>query len=177
MPKFIKIYAEKQPDLNRSIVGLIFEVTRQLGTAIDRRVARFNVTGQQAALLVRSSTEPDLTPTQLAPWLGTDNAGITRLVDRLEVKGLVARRSSSSDRRVVVIQPTEAGYDLVPHLIAALDEVTIQLFGGFTPEEISLAESTLRHFLSNLEIRESGPAEQVARGAPGGAPGPGGDER
>src|SRR5579884_752272 len=134
MAKSILDPIEQEPEKPpRHITGLVFELARHLGTAIDRRVAPFNVTGQQAALLIRSGKEPGVTLSHLAPWLGTDNAGVTRLVDRLEVKGLVTRRPSVSDRRAVIVAPTAAGDDL------------------------TRVESSLLHLLHNLGDDECGP--------------------
>jgi len=143
---------DAHPD--RSIMHLLFEVARHLATTIDRRMAAFNLTGQQAALLLRCCVQPDLTPSQLAPGLGTDNAGITRLLDRLEGKGLVVRRTSPADRRAIVIQPTYAGRQLFPELMSAFREVVAQLLAGFDAEDLPALQSLLRRLLENVEVRE-----------------------
>jgi DNA-binding MarR family transcriptional regulator len=54
----------------------------------------------------------------MKPWarselLGTDHAGMTRLVDRLEGKGLVARQPHPQDRRSIVVGLTDAGLEVV----------------------------------------------------------------
>jgi DNA-binding MarR family transcriptional regulator len=143
---------DEHPD--RSIMHLLFEVARQLAITIDRRMAAFNLTGQQAGLLLRCCAQPDLTPTQLAPGLGTDNAGITRLLDRLEAKGLVVRRMSPTDRRAIVIEPTDAGRALFPELIAASHEVVAQLLAGFEADELPVVQGLLRRLLDNVEMKD-----------------------
>ncbi len=147
-------HEQYQHDPSRRIVGLLFHLSRSLGTINDRRMAAFNVTGQQAALLLRTSSEPAPTLTQLATWLGTDSAGITRLVDRLEAKGLIERRASASDRRAVEVQPTDEGRHLIPDIIATFEGVTTHLLEGLTSEEIASAESSLRVLLHNLNRYE-----------------------
>lgn len=144
------------PDPDRHIVALIFKLSRHLATTLDRHMAPFNVTGQQAALLVRSCSVSDATPTQLAPWLGTDNAGITRLLDRLEAKGLVHRGTNPADRRAIVVELTPDGRALVPHLISAFHAVIDQLLGGLDADEIPELESLLRHLLDNVQLDASG---------------------
>jgi DNA-binding MarR family transcriptional regulator len=142
--------------IDRNIVHLVFELARHLATAMDRRMAPFNVTGQQAALLLRCSVAPDATPSQLAPWLGTDNAGITRLLDRLEAKGLIERRVNPADRRAIVVQPTPTGRALVPDLVPAFREVIAQLLAGFSADELPVLESLLRRLLANIEMHDLG---------------------
>lgn len=152
--------AHHTPPPHRSIAALIFQLSRHLATTMDRHMAPFNVTGQQAALLLRSSSVPDTTPTQLAPWLCTDNAGITRLLDRLEAKGLVQRRINPADRRAIVVEPTAEGEALVPPLAAAFESVIAQLLDGFATDELPGVESSLRRLLDNVELHAVGDGQE-----------------
>jgi DNA-binding MarR family transcriptional regulator len=140
--------------LDRSIAHLIFQLSRHLAITMDRQMAPFNLTGQQGALLLRSCATPDATPTQLASSLGTDNAGITRLLDRLEAKALVVRRMSTTDRRAIVIEPTAAGRALVPQLLPVVRGVTAQLLDGFAADELPALQALLRRLLDNVETHE-----------------------
>lgn len=149
-----RLPGQHQHGIDRSIVHLVFQLARHLATSMDRRMAPFNVTGQQAALLLRCSVSPDATPSRLAPWLGTDNAGITRLLDRLEAKGLIERRMNPADRRAIVVQPTAAGQALVPQLVPAFREVIAQLLDGFATDELPMLESLLRRLLDNIEMHD-----------------------
>jgi DNA-binding MarR family transcriptional regulator len=88
--------------------------------------------------------------------LGTDNAGITRLLDRLEAKGLVMRRTSPTDRRAIVVEPTAAGRALVPHLLPVIRGVTAQLLDGFSAEELPVLQALLRRLLDNVTPPEHG---------------------
>ena len=67
---------------------LIHQVSRELTNALERRLAPHGLTAQQAALLINAA-RGETSPKRLAPLLGTDTAGMTRLLDRLEAKGLV----------------------------------------------------------------------------------------
>jgi DNA-binding MarR family transcriptional regulator len=51
--------------------------------------------------------------TSLAPMLGVTPGTVTNLTDRLYSKGYVVRERGEEDRRVVHINPTEAGIKLV----------------------------------------------------------------
>ena len=145
---------QRQDGLDQGIASLVFHLSRHLATALERRVAPFDVTAQQAALLIRASTTRDASPSRLASGLGTDNAGITRLLDRLEAKGLVARRTSPTDRRAIVIEPTDAGRALVPQLLPAFRGVTAQLLAGFSVQEAAVLQAMLRRLLSNVRSVE-----------------------
>ena len=63
---------------------------------------------------------------RLADTLSCDASNVTGLVDRLESRGLVRRRSSPQDRRVKVLQLTPAGARLRTQLLR-------QMTGGSCP--------------------------------------------
>src|SRR2546429_10025755 len=95
--------------------SLVPRVARELNSALDRQLAGFDLTAQQAVLLLLAARQR-VSPSQLKDRLGTDTAGMTRLLDRLEAKGLLVRSRHPDDRRAIIIEPTEAGRTLVPRL-------------------------------------------------------------
>lgn len=75
------------------------------------------------------------TVAELARVCTIDTGAMTRLLDRLERKGLCQRVRSQSDRRVVHIELTPAGVavaERVPHILC---EVYNQVLAGFSPQE------------------------------------------
>jgi DNA-binding MarR family transcriptional regulator len=132
------------------------QVAKQLGTALDRAFAELDLTAQQAALLMHASAA-DATPSGLMARLGTDTAGMTKLIDRLESKGLLARRRSTTDRRAVVLDVTEAGRQLAPRVPIIFGTVTRRLFDGFTPDELSALSALLHRMAANLTTPSDAP--------------------
>lgn len=130
--------------------SLLHQLARDVTTKLDRRLAPFGVTTQQAALL-HNAASGGASPSQLMEAVGTDTAGMTKLLDRLEAKGLVERRPNPSDRRSVVIEPTESGLALVPRLSPVFGEVANQLFDGFSDDEVATLTSSLRRMGENLK--------------------------
>jgi len=129
--------------------SLLHQVGRDLGTALERQFAPLDVTAQQAALLLHASGG-SRSPSQLMAVLGTDTAGMTKLLDRLEGKGLLVRQRHPDDRRAVVIELTERGKGLIPRIPPVFGRVTRQLLAGFTAEEIARLTAMLQRMLDNL---------------------------
>ncbi len=129
--------------------SLLNQVGRELATAVDRQLAPAEVTAQQAALLLHAS-RGQRTPSQLMPLLGTDTAGMTKLLDRLQAKGLIERQQHPTDRRAVLIALTEHGQALLPRIRLTFGRVTKQLLAGFTHEEIIQLTGMLERMLGNL---------------------------
>jgi DNA-binding MarR family transcriptional regulator len=97
-----------------NIAAIVFRLGNEVRTVFDRRLSRFDLTMQQAGLLLHC-TDP-MTPARIAPILGTDTAGMTRLADRLEARGLVRRRRNPADRRSILLEPTRAAEAIIPAL-------------------------------------------------------------
>jgi DNA-binding MarR family transcriptional regulator len=125
------------------------QVARDLGTALDRAFADLGLTAQQAALLMHASTAGS-NPTKLMARLGTDTAGMTKLIDRMEVKGLLVRQRSATDRRSVLIEITESGQQLAPRVPIVFGKITRQLFDGFTVDELTALSTMLDRMSTNI---------------------------
>lgn len=130
--------------------SLIVRLARELRTALDQRFAGFGLTSQQAGLLVHVFTGQS-SPRRLADLLGTDTAGITRLVDRLEAKELVRRAPDPADRRAVVVELTKAGRSLIPDLPPVFEAVAADLMQGV---DAGGAAELLKKMLENLKPAE-----------------------
>ena len=63
--------------------SLLHQLARDVTTTLDRRLAPLGVTTQQAALL-HNAASGGASPSQLMEAVGTDTAGMTKLLDRLQ---------------------------------------------------------------------------------------------
>ena len=81
------------------------------------------ITGQQYNVLrILRGAEPDGLPTlTIAERMIERAPGITRMIDRLEAKGLVTRERRHGDRRCVHCRVTAAGLDLLRRLDGPVD--------------------------------------------------------
>lgn len=129
--------------------SLVHQVGRELNTALERQLAPLGLTTQQAALLMHASRQ-ETSPSRLTELLGTDTAGMTRLLDRLEAKGLLHRVHHPTDRRAVVIELTSDGRALARRLPPIFGRAVSQLLAGFSADEISQLTALLQRMLSNL---------------------------
>jgi DNA-binding MarR family transcriptional regulator len=128
------------------ITPLLFQISRELRTALDRESSQFGLTFPQASLLIRAAREPGGKLNELAPHVGTDNAGVTRLADKLESAGLV-QRCAGSDRRSLGLALTEAGKALVPKLRKGLDRMNGDLTKDLSQADMTRLQKSLEHLL------------------------------
>ena len=111
---------------------------------VDAVIERHGITGQQYNVLriLRGAGMDGLPTLEIAERMIEQTPGITRLIDRLERKKLVARERSSTDRRCVYCRITETGLELLGRLDAPLQDAAAQCFESFTKRALAqLVES------------------------------------
>jgi DNA-binding MarR family transcriptional regulator len=106
--------------MENSVGYLMKQVVELLSRAIDAQMSEHSLTDAQWRPLMVLSRDPQLTPTQMARKVGCDSGATTRMLDRLEDKGLLRRVRSTDDRRVQQLELTPEGHKaaaVVPHVI------------------------------------------------------------
>ena len=79
---------------------------------------------------------------------------LTRLVDSMERKGLVARRRDAADARVVALHVTPAGRRLTRRIIPIAQRNERVALAGFTAAEADTLKAALRRLYINIEALE-----------------------
>jgi DNA-binding MarR family transcriptional regulator len=110
-------------------------VSNHVSHAFARKVEAQGVTVAEWVLLREMLDVPAANPSQLADKLGMTRGAISKLVERLCQKRLVARAWSDGDRRYQTVELTAAGKTLVPVLARLADENDREFFGHLAPEQ------------------------------------------
>jgi DNA-binding MarR family transcriptional regulator len=104
--------AAEEPSAGARAWNLMFEIMRASKPYMETAAAEFDMTPQQLYALRNLGGERLVTMSEFATLLGCDASNVTALADKLESRGLVERRSTSSDRRVKALVLTPAGAEL-----------------------------------------------------------------
>jgi len=120
--------------------GMLHEAHRRLERAFSRSIeASLGIPGPEFEVLLRVGRSPDqhLRMTDLAAQLGLTSGGTTRLVDRVEHRGLVARMACPSDRRVQWVALTPEGRHLLDEAVEMhLDDLDREFASRLTDSEM-----------------------------------------
>jgi DNA-binding MarR family transcriptional regulator len=98
--------------------------------------AEFDLSPVQMRVLFELDPETPVPMSALATALSCDASNVTGLVDRLEARGLIERRSDEHDRRVKILAVTRAG--------AALRERAVRRMAEPPPEIAALGVTAQR---------------------------------
>ena len=80
-----------------------------------------------------------------------DTGSMTRMLDRLEEKGLIQRERSSQDRRLVHLAITPAGEALAQAGLVTMVRVLNDYTHGFSRNELETLKGFFRRMLANSE--------------------------
>jgi DNA-binding MarR family transcriptional regulator len=147
-PRFVR-RAGPGADVALAMGPLIGRVRSMLLSKLDSELQPFGMTGMQFAILKSLADGSAETSADLCRLLHYDAGSMTRLVDRLEEKGLIRRERSEDDRRVISLRVTSAGKALLPRLQDSAAGVLQRMLAGFTAPEINELRSLLERMIEN----------------------------
>lgn len=157
-----------------SVGYLMRRVVFSLSQAIDKRLAPHGLTHAQWGPLFLVYSGRGSTVAELARCLQTDPGAMTRLLDRLEAKGLCRRERCTNDRRVVRLVLTTDGEQAAGRVPAALVEVLNAHLAGFSVSEWQALKGYLNRMLANGQaLREACDGHPDAAAQPPEDSGPG----
>ena len=114
--------AGRDVDMSRPVIALL-RAEGRVGRAFERTLAASGLTEPQFNVLMElAANDGRLPQCELARGLLRSPANITALIDRMERDGLVRRIRGERDRRTVLSEITEQGWE-------ALDAATPAVFG------------------------------------------------
>ena len=138
-----------QPE--ESTAYLMRSILVELAEQIDRELEPFALTSAQWLPLFKLHLGQANTATALARECRMDCGAMTRMLDRLEEKGLVQRVRSAQDRRIVHVELTPEGRTTAQRIPDALCRVQNAYLHGFHPHERDELLSLLRRVFHNAQ--------------------------
>ncbi|WP_370645213.1 MarR family winged helix-turn-helix transcriptional regulator [Corallococcus sp. EGB] len=125
--------------------ALLYEMLHAHMRNFPALAAELDLSPVQAHVLKQLGEGP-LAMSTLAHYLSCDASNVTGLVDRLEARGLVERKSSEQDRRVKMLVLTEAGAELRGRLMARLSAPP-PLIAAMPDEDLAALRDIMRRAL------------------------------
>ena len=109
--------------VREQIFYLVFQLSHRRDKLLDARLAPFGLSVAYWRTLSIVRRVHDCSMSALARLSTVDRTTLTRSVDQLVKKGLIERYVSPNDRRMVLLQLTEAGQALYDQAVHCLIEV------------------------------------------------------
>jgi len=136
-------------DFAQSVGHQLFHLLAMVRREVDLRMAEHGLTDAQWKPLLMLKNGRAATAFELAREMAVDAGAVTRMVDRLQSKGLVERVRSASDRRVIHLRLTLAGEEAVQHVPHVLAAVNNDFLRGFNEEEWKQLRQLIERMAAN----------------------------
>lgn len=134
---------------NQSAAYLMRRILTCMAAQVDHALEPRGLTSAQWVPLFKLYHGEAETVAELARECELDAGAMTRLLDRLEAKGLVARVRSSEDRRVVNLELTKEGRDAARQIPGVLCKVQNAFLQGLSMQEWEQLKTLLQRILDN----------------------------
>ena len=157
------------PSPPQEVLVALLRTADLIGRFVDDLIEDNGITGQQYNVLriLRGAGEKGLPTLDIAERMIEQTPGITRLIDRLEEKGLVTRERCATDRRQVFCRIGSAGLALLERLDGPVMNAAGEAFGGLKRAEvtqlIALLDRTRDHVNQQFASREQKPTQTSTR--------------
>jgi DNA-binding MarR family transcriptional regulator len=153
------IYDSASYQPGRSIGGLLSRVKVEMLAVLDhelahdRRLASLEMSAAQWIIVANLAAGPGepKSAADLCKVISYDAGAMTRMLDRLEAKGLIRRTRSAEDRRLLKLELTEEGRAAYPRMREIAMNVANRFLQGFSKAEARQLEAFLNRMLENAQ--------------------------
>lgn len=131
---------DRTPERNLLIAGVLDEMTAFTPSKLMRAMRQWPqgpVSLIHVHVLSTLEIDGPLSMRELADSIGVSQASVTGIVDRMVERGLVGRRRDESDRRVIHVELSQAGHDMITGMADERRERLAGLLDQLTDEELT----------------------------------------
>ena len=142
-------YTPENFTLTQSVGFAVNKARNLLAAELDAALKDLGITAQQMGILMSMRGGETQTPFELSKLLGIDTGLMTRMLDKLEDRGLLQRTRSLEDRRVVNLTLTRAGEKIAEELLYIAPVVLNRRLRKFIKSEFQEFRRLLNKFLED----------------------------
>lgn len=128
---------------------LVSAVRTTIWNAIDAELQPLDITTAQFVVFNSVALGKGRTIGEFCRLLGYDSGAMTRLLDRIEKKGLIRRVANPDDRRSYLLELTPESKALFPQAKRRVQAVFKRLLSGFSEEQAAALKLSLEQLLAN----------------------------
>jgi MarR family transcriptional regulator for hemolysin len=144
----------------RTPLGLhLARAAKEISKAFDDALAGAGGSGPMWLVLISLKTRPRASQRELADAVGIREATLTHHLNAMDTSGLITRRRDPDNRRVHLVELTQAGEEAFHRMRSAASGFNARLRAGFGEDELAEFERVLDRLRANVS------------GGPGGSPG------
>jgi DNA-binding MarR family transcriptional regulator len=134
-------------------VGRVLVIAQRLEERVGAALLEHNLSLGQfdiLATLRRNGRRGELSPSELLKNVALSSGGMTARLDKLAEAGLIERKPDPNDRRMLVIELTTKGEQVIDAATAARFAEAREALPPFNSSELKMLENLLRRWLGTI---------------------------
>src|SRR5262245_5911454 len=141
--------------LDKNLGFLLHDVARLMRKRFEQNARELGLTRSQCSVLAHLARHDGIQQSTLAEILEVEPITLTRLVDRLEQMGLVARQFHPTDRRIRLLSLTEAARPKLADIFAIGTQTRGEALEGVADQDRDRVIDVLSTMKANLIARSA----------------------
>jgi len=141
---------QSMESFERDPLILLHDVARIMRTRFDQRARGYGMTRAQWVILARLSRQPGLSQNEMAAICEVEPITVGRLIDRLEMRGMVERRSDPADRRLRRLHLLPPAQPILDEIARSREEFSEVLLSGLESDARERLADVLLHIKNNI---------------------------
>ncbi len=137
-------------DINEELTYLVYVMQKRMRRRMSAALDRDDITLEQYVVLYNLIEEDGINQKNLSRRVDKDQATLARILDILESRNFVERRTTERDRRSFLVFITDEGKAKVKQIARRLGTVHDEIIAGIPPERIDLFIEMIKLMNKNL---------------------------
>lgn len=144
-----------------SLGRLIYFTAQDMTNFAEKLLGPYDLTLEQFHLLKNMDMDSGVSQRQLCEVANKTPANMTRMLDRMEAKGLVKRRADPDDRRAALVCLTFKGKALIERVLGKFNSYSAGMVSGISGEEQQVVRDVLCRMAENVRVMSEGLAKNI----------------
>ena len=145
----------QKPDTQSPFVFQISDLFRLMKQSFAQEDG-VEITRAQARVLISVWRNPGISQQALATRLDITTMSVCRLVDALEAKGMIERRTDEADRRVRRLFVTDKSEPFMSEVMARIERISNDFLAPLTADERQIFDKLLGRVISHSSSKRTG---------------------
>lgn len=139
-------------DFSKSLGKLTLTVSKAIGNKLMEKTknANIDISNLEWSVLAFLYNMNELTQTQISEVSHLHKVAVKRVVDELEKKSLVTRKTLDSDHRYKQVKITEKGKNIYKKVSILAQETLEEAYVGVSKNELEICQQVLEKVLGNV---------------------------
>jgi len=125
------------------------DFSKKMQDYVDKQFNDFGITRVQWAALISINNSDNLIQAQLAQMMNIKASTVVRILDRMEINGLINKSERPKDRRKITLSITQKGLDYVNRISSKVVDVNKSITKNITSEELEIFDDIRKKIMVN----------------------------